>query len=221
MFCRRYKKISRIENNWLSNKQLVKASSIILTLFLFYGLVMTFINAYLKLRSYNIYSVCLEGHKAQMNTLVFNIFSVMLPIATLTLATTFMDFSCYFWLQKTDNHHHEKCHGCVITDIPIRATVISTYLLLPYLLVYLVLSSQLQPVDKYLVAIVGTRINDTLRNPLVATCTFKINDETRQKNAETERERKRQKEIQDALDRRKERQSECIELQEQNANPNA
>ena len=74
-------------------------------------------------------------------------------------------------------------------------------------------------------SIVGTRINDILRNPLVAIYTFKINEETRRKNADKERERKRQIEIQDAVNRRKERQqerqSENIQLEDlENEQPN-
>ena len=57
---------------------------------------------------------------------------------------------------------------------------------------------------KYLVATIGAQWYKILRNPLVAVFTFKINDATRQKNADEERNRKRDFEIQDALKRRKE-----------------
>ena len=55
-----------------------------------------------------------------------------------------------------------------------------------------------------MVATIGAQWYKILRNPLVAIFTFKINDATRQKNAEEERKRKREFEIQDALKRRKE-----------------
>ena len=66
------------------------------------------------------------------------------------------------------------------------------------------LSSQnIQPQEKYLVATIGAQLYKILRNPLVAIFTFKINDATRQKDADEERKRKQEIEIQDALKRRK------------------
>ena len=56
-------------------------------------------------------------------------------------------------------------------------------------------------------SVIMTKVYDTLQNPLIATCSFKINDENRQRNVDEERERKRQKEVQDALKRRAERKS--------------
>ena len=50
------------------------------------------------------------------------------------------------------------------------------------------------------------RFNDIIRSPLTATCTFKINNENKQRNADQERELRRQLEIQDALQRRFDRQ---------------
>ena len=46
-----------------------------------------------------------------------------------------------------------------------------------------------------------TRLNDAIRNPLIAKCAFRINDS----NAAEDRERKRQLVIEDALKRRHER----------------
>ena len=66
-------------------------------------------------------------------------------------------------------------------------------------------SRNIQPQEKYLVATIGAQWYKILRNPLVAVFTFKINDATRQKNADEERNRKRDFEIQDALKRLKRR----------------
>ena len=217
----RYKKLIDIQNSWFSNKQLVKGSSAILALVLLYGLLIAFINSYFELRSFNIYSVCLEGQKAQMNHVTFNIFTVLLPLLFVVATTNFMDFSSYLWLQRTV-HPEQENQGCIVNDIPLRATLISTHLLLLYIGGFVVLGSQnISPAEKYLVAIIATRINDMLRNPLVAIYTFKINDETRQKNAIEERERKRQIEIKNAFStsRRAKEDNDrlkCIELEERN-----
>ena len=64
----------------------------------------------------------------------------------------------------------------------------------------------IDPLEKYLFVIILTRIQDTLRNPLIAKFLFNINDLNRQRDALVEREINRQKEIQDALKRRRARQ---------------
>ena len=198
----RYKKTNDIENRWYSNEQLIKASSVFLLLVLIYVFIITFVNSHFELRSFNIYSVCLNGQNAQMNHVIFNILTVLVPIITVVVITCIMDYSCYLWLHRI--HSNEEIHGCVLSDIPLRATLISTHLFLVGIVVYAVLSSQnIQPQEKYLVATIGAQLYKILRNPLVAIFTFKINDATRQKDADEERKRKQEIEIQDALKRRK------------------
>ena len=138
-----------------------------------------------------------------MNKPIFNILTVLMPIIIVVIITCIMDYSCYLWLHRV--HPNEEIQGCVFSDIPLRATLISTHLFLVGIVVYSVLSSQnIQPPEKYLVALIGSQLEKILRNPLVAIFTFKINDATRQKNAAEERKwRKQDIEIQDALKRRK------------------
>ena len=92
-------------------------------------------------------------------------------------------------------------------EIPLRATIISTLLFIPYITAYMVMGIEIiDPLEKYLFVIILTRIQDTLRNPLIAKFLFNINDLNRQRDALVEREINRQKEIQDALKRRRARQ---------------
>ena len=199
----RYKKINDVENSWYSNKQLVKASTTIVLLVLLYGLIITLINAHFELKSFNIYSVCLEGENAKKNTMRFNSLTVVLPVVIMVASTSFMDVSCYFWLKKRDRNSQRG--GYLENNIPLRATAISTSLHILFLVGFAVLGKQkLQPLEKYLIVIVLIRIANILRNPLTAVFTFKINDETRQKDATKEREFKRQAEIQSAFRTRKE-----------------
>ena len=59
-----------------------------------------------------------------------------------------MDFSCYVWLKRTVHSTEEENQGI---PIPLKATMISTHLLLPYLFVFIILSSQdIQTTEKYL-----------------------------------------------------------------------
>ena len=137
-----------------------------------------------------------------MNRVIFNVLTVLVPIIIVVIVTCIMDYSCYRWLHRI--HPNGEIQGCVLSDIPLRATLISTHLFLVGIVVYAVLSSQnIQPQEKYLVATIGAQLYKILRNPLVAIFTFKINDATRQKDADEERKRKQEIEIQDALKRRK------------------
>ena len=139
-----------------------------------------------------------------MNRVIFNVLTVLVPIIIVVIVTCIMDYSCYRWLHRI--HPNGEIQGCVLSDIPLRATLISTHLFLVGIIVYAVLSSRnIQPQEKYLVATIGAQWYKILRNPLVAVFTFKINDATRQKNADEERNRKRDFEIQDALKRLKRR----------------
>ena len=95
--------------------------------------------------------------------------------------------------QVQENHHN---------NIPIHASVICSLLFIFHLFGFVVVGAQgVQPVEKYLLVIVLTRLNDAIRNPLIATCAFRINDS----NAAEDREGKRQLVIEDALKRRHER----------------
>ena len=200
----RYKKITDVDNSWYSNKQLVKGSSLALTLLLLYGVNLTFINSHFELRSFNTYSVCLEGANAKNPKLLFNGLTVVLPVVIMVIAAGIVDLSCYFWLLKRDSSIERQ--RCLKNDIPLRATAISTSLHALFIVGFIILGrKKVQPIQKYLFAVVGARIGNILRNPLTAFFTFKINDATRQKNAAKERERKRQAEIREAGRQRKEK----------------
>ena len=116
-----------------------------------------------------------------------------------------------FFISSRNNSVHPTTqpkpipHQVNSVEIPLRATIISTLLFIPYISIYIVLGiEKLDPLEKYFFVIILTRIQDTLRNPLIAKFLFNINDLNRQRNALEERERNRQREIQDALKRRQE-----------------
>ena len=157
------------------------------------------------------YNVCLEGESAKSNTRRFVFLTMPLPIILMVVLTGFLDLSCYFWLQKRDNtSRNTPQNRCCKNDIPLRATAISISLHILCIIGFVILAMQkVEPHNKYLVVAVGARIGNILRNPLTAVFTFKINDETRRKNAALERERRRQSEIQSAFRKRQEH----IELQ--------
>ena len=101
--------------------------------------------------------------------------------------------------QVQENHHN---------NIPIHASVICSLLFIFHIAGFVVVGAQMvQPIEKYLLVIVLTRLNDAIRNPLIATCAFRINDSNAAEDRERKRhrERKRQLVIEDALKRRHER----------------
>ena len=208
----RYKRVSYSKVGllfWKSEKELVRKSTWIIGLVLLYGLILTFINAYFNLRAFNIYSVCLEKQHTTNNQVSFCLITVLIPMMILFLTTCIMDFLCYIWINDIPNKRYTN-------DIPLRATLISTALLFPYLISTVVLAmNDINALDKYLIAIISYRFNDIIRSPLTATCTFRINNENMQRNADLERERKRQIEIQDALQRRSERRQPNIAIVQQ------
>ena len=159
------------------------------------------------------------GTEATDQNVLYNLLTVLLPIITLIFITCLLDFYSILWFRKqktrvepesernSEDGDEIKCMP-FIDDIPLKATMLSTIFLILVLAVYVVLGiKDIRPLEKYLIVIMITRVNDTLRNPMIAICTFKINNDNRQRNANEERERKRQKEVQLALKRRQERKA--------------
>ena len=97
----------------------------------------------------------------------------------------------------------------VINDLPVRSTLLNTLFLVPYVIIIATLgniSDDFSTEDKkhilglpFLVLTIG-------RTWFVATCTFKVNDFNRRKDANVERERNRLQEIKEALEKKRQRQ---------------
>ena len=97
----------------------------------------------------------------------------------------------------------------IIDEIPIRSSLFNTLFLVPYIFIVIVLAhigGDFLDQDKRDLMGVPFFAMTIVRTWLVATLTFKKNDSNQQRNADQERERKRQIEIRDALDKRKERE---------------
>ena len=98
----------------------------------------------------------------------------------------------------------------ILNELPVRSTLLNTLFLIPYLIIMAALgniSDDFSEKDKryilglpYLILTVG-------RTWFVATCTFKVNDSNRKKDLDVEREKRRQEEIKEALEKRRQRQS--------------
>ena len=189
-----------------------------------YALIVVILNSIFDLRAFNIYSICVDGTDAQQPNVILTLFLILLPLMIMISVTCIMDFTCLVWLMSRravqPDTEDTAAVGCItiIDEIPLRATVINTLLLMPYLITSIALSrGDINPLEKYLIAILSYRFNDVIRSPLIATCTFKINNENMRRSRARQREINRQKEIQSALVKRRERKllkSEMIEMED-------
>ena len=123
------------------------------------------------------------------------------------ILTNVLDVSSYIWLQSrvipiSRSNSIHSVQSPPNNDIPLKASTICSILFIPYILAYIAIgSSQVQPLEKYFLAILLTRLNDAVRNPLTATSAFRVNET----NAAEDRERNRQVVIREALKKRQER----------------
>ena len=167
----------------------------------------TFCNSYFELKSYNIYTVCLEGPQAKINNVTFNIVTILVPLLAYVIVVSILDILSYKRLQSSVGPMEDYQSCTFNADIPLRASLFDSHLLMLYFLVYIVMgANNVGPLDKYLVAVIGIRIKDMIRNPLILTYAFKRSEEIRERfAAQEDREKRRQKEIFKAILKKTER----------------
>ena len=98
----------------------------------------------------------------------------------------------------------------VLNEMPIRSTLLNTLFLVPYIIIMVALGqigNEYSEHDKNKIMGLPYLILAMCRTWLVATCTFKVNDLNKQKDEVVERERKRQEEIKEAMEKRRLRQA--------------
>ena len=97
----------------------------------------------------------------------------------------------------------------VINDLPVRSTLLNTLFLVPYIIIIATLgniSDDFSAEDKSYILGLPFLVLTIGRTWFVATCTFKVNDFNRRKDANVERERNRLQEIKEALEKKRQRQ---------------
>ena len=172
---------------------------------LFYLTLGTFINSYFERQTFNIYNVCLLGPNSVEHSFVRISIVSVIPISISIISTIFMDFKVYLWYHKTINPNINSQNN-ILSDIPLRSSIISTILFIPFLIIYTILALEnIKPINQYLWVIILERLNDILRNPLISIFTFQINNENRRRNEDLEREQRRAEVIRRAIIKREER----------------
>ena len=129
--------------------------------------------------------------------MTFNVLTILGPLLIYVIVTSALDISSYLRLKNSVGPMEDYQNCTFIADIPLRASLFDTHLLILYFVVYIILgANNVKPLEKYLVAVVGIRIKDTLRTPLILTYALKRSEEIRERfAAQEDREKRRQKEI--------------------------
>ena len=109
---------------------------------------------------------------------------------------------------ESANPNQENIVNKVVTDIPIISSLMNSLFLIPYLVIPgIVAGTDLGENSriKMEVTLLPVLLVNFGRVWLLTTCTFKLNEANRRRGQEEERERRRKIEINDAFERKKER----------------
>ena len=211
----RFKKVSCAPNEWKPDKVIIKHTNLAITAAIIYALLILFIDSFFDLQSYNAHNVCVHRENVEKppSMLVVQL-TTALPRLTFQLATIVLDVLCFYDVQKQKSTGQkskirkqiQEKHTSILAEIPFRASLISSFILFLQIIVQILIGMEwIQPMEKYALVFICVRATSIWRNPLIATCAFRVNEENRKRNAEEERIKRRNSEIQDALKRREAR----------------
>lgn len=198
-FIRRQNLNSSNPNGWKPDHNLIKSVKVItLTVFVFITAWVVF-NAGLDLNLLAVYNFCHYADKAQDDHYIITNFCIGLPVTGLTICTAFCDIKTLQFIRTRHEKHVDK--------VPLNASIISTILSIPYLLYPLVMSNILtpkfSPEDKFFMILIPSTLINIFRNPIIATCAFRLNAANVAKESKAkERERKRQAAIKRSVEDR-------------------
>ncbi len=188
---------------WNNDKELIKYSWLIFGISIAYWGSLVICNAVWSLEIFFMYTNCLEIVKNSVVKImigeIMRYILVFLPMTCCILATVFMDFHCLIKI---------KSRGIATAEeMSLRATITSSIMTIPYV-VLCCISINFFGLNEKLKWFLLTSlyfIFITFRNPVIATCAFRVNEVNQQIDLEAQRERKRQIEINDAIKARKDR----------------
>lgn len=179
-------------------------SAIILSLALLYNLVLLIFNALLELKLSLPYNFCMNvSIPNQLNFPLVLIF-IFIPILSITIFTAYMDVRCFFFIRK----HQQSQLNTVHDNISFRASIISTFLVVPYYVFPTVIRRFVVDFNSetevfYLLLLHHLII--FIRNPLISTMAFRTNRLNARVDIDNDRERRQELERQAAIKAREER----------------
>ena len=174
-------------------------------------------NARMDLGLSSLYNTCYHDSEVDM-TKNYEIAGLyFIPFMLLILASITLDFIVYLKMKnlvnpqsqaESANPNQENIVNKVVTDIPIISSLMNSLFLIPYLVIPgIVAGTDLGENSriKMEVTLLPVLLVNFGRVWLLTTCTFKLNEANRRRGQEEERERRRKIEINDAFERKKER----------------
>ena len=186
---------------WSSDQTLIKATVLILLLTISYIYTWVLLNALIENANLLVvYNYCLNGQEAEDKNFIWTLIFIGVPVLTLVLGTAYMDLRSLVQIRHMAEHRQ-------IDKIPLKATIISTSLIMPYLAYIGTVGNffqiRMSPEDKFFAILIPSTIINIVRNPVIVGCAFQVNPTNRIRNSRRDRELKRQKEIHDAIEFRR------------------
>ena len=155
-----------------------------------YCVILHIFNASFKLNFFNQYNVCMQNQEPANSKMVF--LTYLLPLLITSAASALMDFKSFMFVKDHSTQNN------LIDSVPLRASITSFYIFVPYFAASFIITNFIKDFDactKYLVAVfVGVALM-IIRNPIIVTCAFRVNETIQKVNAQEDRERRREIEI--------------------------
>ncbi len=208
----RFKRMStRSKTGWLGDSLEKKLAVLNTVIFVIYYACLVSYNTYVDQGMFHVYLICMQGrHAVQDVTKSLPALVLCSPVIIYALTTIIMDTKCLLFIRNHRKSNMNK-KGHNVDTIPLRATMISIAVLVPATIscpilgILYYVSDDLQV--KFYITYGICNFVAICRNPIIALCTFRANENNKRISAEDERERKRLQAIQLAVDARKKQKS--------------
>ena len=154
-----------------------------------YCISMLIMNAVFKLNIFNQYNICMQNQDPANSTIMFLIY--FLPLLMTSATSAVMDFTSFMFVKDHSSQNN------LIDSVPLRASITSFYIFVPYLAATIIVLEiiDFDATTRYLVAVFVGVCLMIFRNPIIVTCAFRVNETIQRVNAEEDRERRREIEI--------------------------
>ena len=158
-----------------------------------------------------IYNVCMGFPHSPTPNLLYLLFFGGSRVA-LQIATMSVDIACLLLVRKLSSRvvegsnqvQTEKKH--ILNEIPMRSTMLNAVqMAIWFAMIPLTVSSGYSLQNKMNIGVTVSLLNLILKSPVIVFLTFRVNTENMRVNRDDVRERNRQLEIQEALERKEER----------------
>ena len=211
-FYYRFQKVRHSPKLWKTEDRLVRWIRIAFASLLSFNVGFSISNAVLDLGLSPLYNNCFHEKDENMTKNYVMATIIMMPLVLLLLASAFLDLFLLLPMktltQEMPNQvEQQNTIDKIVANVPIRFSLLNTLFLVPYIVIFAVLSHI--EVESYEEKVKMILLSITIVNMgrvwMVSTCTFKVTESNRRQDGDKERERKRAVEIKAALEKRRQR----------------